>query len=63
MVRLIESNEIEDEAHLKTTDLSPHLPHIFKNHVAVPVKGSHAAKKLSVVPTIDEHLQSSQMLI
>jgi len=36
--------------------LGPHFPDIFKNHVAVAVKGPDTAKKLLVVPTIDQHL-------
>ena len=36
--------------------LSPHLPDILKNHVAVTIKCPHAAKQLLVVPAVDKHL-------
>lgn len=37
-------------------DLSPHLLHVLQHHVAVPVKGLHAAQELLVVAAVDEHL-------
>lgn len=36
--------------------LSPHLFHIFQNHVAMPVKSLDTGKKFAVVSTIDQHL-------
>lgn len=36
--------------------LSPHFPDIFKNHVAMPIKGSDTTQQLFVIPTINEHL-------
>ena len=36
--------------------LGPHLLDIFKNHVAMSIKGSHTAEKFPVITTIDEDL-------
>lgn len=38
------------------TNLCPHLSNIFQHHIAVPIKCSHTAQKLSVVPAVDKHL-------
>lgn len=38
--------------------LGPHLLDIFKNHVAMSIKGSHTAEKLPVITTIDEDLRA-----
>jgi uncharacterized membrane protein len=40
--------------------LSPHFSDIFKNHVAVTIKGSHTSKQLLVVSTINQHLDKEK---
>ena len=46
---------------IRTSDntmyLSPHLPNILKNHVAMAIKCPHTTKQLLVVPAIDKHLE------
>ena len=42
------------------TYLSPHLPNILKNHVAMTVKCPHTTKKLLVVPAVDKHLRQKR---
>lgn len=37
-----QTQEFEAQFVNRTTNLSPHLPDIFKNHVAVPIKGPHS---------------------
>lgn len=39
----INCNENSYKRKRKETNLSPHLPDIFKNHVAVTIEGSHSA--------------------
>jgi hypothetical protein len=40
--------------------LSPHFSDIFKDHVAVTIKGSHTSKQLLVVSTINQHLDKEK---
>lgn len=43
-----------------TTYLSPHLPDVLKNHVAMTIKCPHATKQLLVVPAVDKHLRQKR---
>jgi hypothetical protein len=43
--------------------LGPHLTNILKNHVAVPIEGSHATKQLLVVPAVDKNLRHKRRCV
>ena len=53
---MIQIEELEGQYIAMETNLSPHLPDIFKNHVAVPIKCSDTTQQLFVIPTINKDL-------
>ena len=52
----VQARETLQKVSDRSTCLSPHLPNILENHVATPIKGSHATKQLLVVPAVDKNL-------
>ena len=59
----VQARETLQKVSDRSTYLSPHLPNILENHVAMPIKGSHATKQLLVVPAVDKNLRHKRQCI